>query len=243
MTATQIVVSVLVLLAVAAVVVLLLRQRRTSQHLRSTFGPEYDRTVEDSGRRRDAERDLAAREEHRRALDVRPLPARDREAFAERWRSTQADFVDHPQAAVRSADGLVTEVLGRRGYPVGDVEQMSRDVSVDHPDAVHDYRAAHEALQLGERGQASTEQLRQAMVHYRALFTELLGDGAAADSDGARPVPADGSGSEADGREDRTGGDGAAGRHDVPTERDGLVRGRGGAAAERDLPDQERPRA
>lgn len=176
MTTTQIVILVLVLLVVAAIAAALVAQSRKRKHLQSTFGPEYDRTVESSDRRRDAERELAEREQRRKQLDIRPLPAEDRRMFAERWRATQADFVDQPEQAVRQADTLVAEVMGRRGYPVGDFEQMSRDVSVDHANVVHEYRAAHEISELNDRQQASTEQLRQAMVHYRALFTDLLSD-------------------------------------------------------------------
>ena len=178
MTTTQIVILVLVLLVVAAIVAALMAKARQRKQLQSRFGPEYDRTVESSGKRRDAERELAEREERRRSLDIRPLPEQDRMMYADKWRTTQADFVDHPEMAVRQADLMVAEVMGKRGYPVGDFDQMSRDVSVDHAEVVHEYRAAHEISELNDRKQASTEQLRQAMVHYRSLFTELLDDGA-----------------------------------------------------------------
>ena len=181
MSTTEIIVLVVVLLLVAAVVAFLMAQARKRKRLQSKFGPEYDRTVESSNRRRDAERELTEREQRRQSLDIRPLPAGDRKMFSERWRSTQEDFVDHPEMAVRQADLLVAEVMGRRGYPVGDFDQMSRDVSVDHAEVVHEYRSAHEISELNDRKQASTEQLRQAMVHYRALFTELLSD---SDDDG-----------------------------------------------------------
>ncbi len=187
MTTTQIVILVLVLLAVAAIVAALMAQAKKRKHLQSRFGPEYDRTVEGSGKRREAERELAEREERRRSLDIRPLPEQDRLAFADRWRSTQADFVDHPEMAVRQADLLVAEVMGKRGYPVGDFDQMSRDVSVDHAHVVDEYRAAHDISELNDRKQASTEQLRQAMVHYRALFTDLLEDGASSSGSAPRP--------------------------------------------------------
>jgi hypothetical protein len=174
----EIVVLVVVVLVVLAIVAALMaaQKKRRSEQLRSTFGPEYDRTLEGSGRRRDAERDLAARAEHRSSLDIRPLSASDRQAFAARWTATQADFVDRPAEAVRAADVLVSEVMRQRGYPVGDFDQQARDVSVDHAEVVHEYRAAHDISLLNDRQQATTEQLRQAMVHYRALFTELLGD-------------------------------------------------------------------
>ncbi len=176
MSTTEILILVLVLLVVAAIAAALVAQSRKRKHLQSTFGPEYDRTVESSAKRREAERELAEREERRRSLDIRPLAEHDRAAFAERWSATQADFVDHPEMAVRQADLLVAEVMGKRGYPVGDFDQMSRDVSVDHAHVVDQYRAAHDISELNDRKQASTEQLRQAMVHYRALFSDLLGD-------------------------------------------------------------------
>ena len=176
MSTTEIIVLVVVLLVVAAIVAALMAQAKKRKRLQSKFGSEYDRTVESSDRRRDAERELTEREQRRQSLDIRPLPAEDRRMFSDRWRSTQEDFVDHPEMAVRQADLLVAEVMGRRGYPVGDFDQMSRDVSVDHAGVVHEYRAAHEISELNDRKQASTEQLRQAMVHYRALFTDLLSD-------------------------------------------------------------------
>ena len=170
-------------LALVAVVVLvlvvgwLLWQQRKRSHLRERFGPEYDRTVEQSDRRRDAERELAERAQRREQLQIRPLPREDRMAFADRWRDTQEEFVDRPALAVRQADLLVAEVMGRRGYPVGDFDQQARDVSVDHGHVVEEYRAAHHISQRNERGEATTEELRQAMVHYRSLFTDLLADG------------------------------------------------------------------
>ena len=267
MTTTQIVILVLVLLVVAAVAAYVMAQAKKRKHLQGRFGPEYDRTVEGSGKRREAERELAEREERRRSLDIRPLPEQDRLAFADRWRSTQADFVDHPEMAVRQADLLVAEVMSRRGYPVGDFDQMSRDVSVDHADVVHEYRAAHEISELNDRKQASTEQLRQAMVHYRALFTELLEDGASSSGGAPRPASYDDSTSRRDDtthRDDRPyAADGATVRDPgyasdedrrfepvdtsqadgVRVERGGLGRGRGGTEFEHDLPRDERPRA
>jgi len=269
-TTTQIVILVLVLLVVAAVAAYAMAQAKKRKHLQSRFGPEYDRTVESSAKRREAERELAEREERRRSLDIRPLPEHERAAFADRWRSTQGDFVDHPEMAVRQADLLVAEVMGRRGYPVGDFDQMSRDVSVDHADVVHEYRAAHEISELNDRKQASTEQLRQAMVHYRSLFTDLLADG---QSDGASPRPAsydDSAGTtsrehvtyrddaphrDAPHRDDahRTGYATDEDRRFEPidtsradgvrVERGGLGRGQGGTEFPHDLPRDERPRS
>jgi hypothetical protein len=168
------VVVLLLVLAVAATLMMKKTRKRRSEQLQSEFGPEYDRTVEATGKRSAAERELAERRERRHQLDIRPLPAGERQAFAARWGAAQERFVDSPGLAVREADHLVAEVMGRRGYPVEDFEQRARDVSVDHPEVVQEYRAAHDISELNDREQASTEQLRQAMVHYRALFTELL---------------------------------------------------------------------
>lgn len=172
--------STLEVLALVAVVVLVLlvglllwKQRRRNQ-LRERFGPEYDRTVERADRRGHAERELAERAERREKLQIRPLPAQDRMAFADRWRDTQEVFVDRPSLAVQQADALVAQVMHQRGYPVGDFETQARDVSVDHGHVVEEYRAAHDISERNERGEATTEELRQAMVHYRALFDDLL---------------------------------------------------------------------
>jgi hypothetical protein len=186
MTTLQVLAVVAVVVLVAVVVALLLKQRRRSR-LRDTFGPEYERTVERADGRRDAERELAERAERREKLDIRPLPRADRLQYADRWRDTQEAFVDRPALAVRQADVLVAEVMSQRGYPVGDFDQQVRDVSVDHGHVVEEYRAAHEISQRNERGEASTEELRMAMVHYRTLFTDLLSD-----SDEVDPYAADG---------------------------------------------------
>ena len=167
-----------ILIIAAAVLVVLIaawavgRSRRTRQ-LREGFGPEYERTVDERGRRQ-AESELAERQERREKLDIRPLTTAARDRFLERWRTTQERFVDEPEGAVSDADRLVTEVMRERGYPVDDFEQRAADVSVDHPELVENYRAAHDISRRSRDGQASTEDLRQAMVHYRSLFEELL---------------------------------------------------------------------
>jgi len=168
-----IVVVVVLLLVGAAVAVPRMRSRRLQQQ----FGPEYERTVSATGDQRDAERDLRDRAEHRKELEIRPLDPGARNAYAQRWRSTQERFVDAPSQAVGDADTLVQQVMRERGYPVGDFDQQARDVSVDHAGVVAEYHAAHKISMLNAQGQASTEQLREAMVHYRALFTELLEGG------------------------------------------------------------------
>lgn len=178
MTSTvTLVLIVLAVLLLLAVVGLLVARQRKRKGLQDRFGPEYDRTVEGGESRRDAERELTQRAERRDELDIKPLDPQRRDAYAAEWRSTQEAFVDQPAAAVADANDLVERVMQERGYPAGDFEQMSRDVSVDHAGVVQEYRAAHEIAELNDRREASTEQLRQAMVHYRSLFGDLLDAG------------------------------------------------------------------
>lgn len=148
--------------------------RRRSQQLRQRFGPEYDRTIRTEGNVRKAEAALEARAKRVEALHIRPLDPSAATRFDAAWRAVQARFVDDPRGAVTEADRLVGEVMTERGYPVGDFEQRVADVSVDHPDVVVNYRAAREIAALHADGKATTEDLRQAMVHYRALFRDLL---------------------------------------------------------------------
>lgn len=170
--------------AIAAVVIVALvwmvLNRRRSDQLRQRFGPEYDHTLRTEGNARRAERELEARAKRVDALHIRPLAPQDATRFDANWRAVQARFVDDPKGAVTEADRLVGEVMTARGYPVGDFEQRVADISVDHPDVVMNYRAAREIALLHARGEASTEDLRQAMVHYRALFQDLLGARASA---------------------------------------------------------------
>jgi hypothetical protein len=161
--------------AVVAVVLLALwwaasRKRRTD-HLREGFGPEYDRTVEEAGSRRRAESELSDREHRREELDIRPLAPGARDRFADRWSPVQERFVDDPNGALKDAHVLVVEVMRERGYPTDDFDQRAADVSVDHPHVVDNYRSAHD---ITGRDDADTEDQRQAMVHYRSLFDELL---------------------------------------------------------------------
>ncbi len=171
--------TVLIVLAVVAILAVgawLFFQRRQSKHLQSRFGPEYDHEVEEKGSRRKAESELAGREKRVKKLDVRPLEPAARDGFRNRWTQVQARFVDDPPGAVSDADDLLGEVMRTRGYPVGDFEQSAGDISVDHPQVVKHYRAGHDIAVRHERGEASTEELRQAMIHYRALFDELVED-------------------------------------------------------------------
>jgi hypothetical protein len=163
-----------VLVAVIVALARLAVDRRRSRHLQQQFGPEYQRTVADRGDRRAAESELHEREQVRQQFEIRPLSARQCERYAREWEQAQSAFVDNPSGAVADADRLVTEVMRERGYPVDDFEQQSALVSVDHPDVVTNYREGHTIYLSFDRGDASTEDLRQAMHHYRALFDELL---------------------------------------------------------------------
>lgn len=149
-------------------------QRRRTENLKERFGPEYDRTVQASEGRGHAEEELKKRERRVEQFDIRPLALSEHEAFAERWRSAQAQFVDDPSGATHEADTLVGEVMQVRGYPMGDFHQRADDVSVDHPHVVEHYRAAHDIARRNDDRHADTEELRTAFVHYRALFDDLL---------------------------------------------------------------------
>lgn len=168
------VVIVIAVLVVIAIVFWALTARRRSERLRERYGAEYDRTVRQEGRRRDAESELERREEKRRRLDIVPLAPEARDRYVESWREIQARFVDEPASALVEADRLVEQVMRDRGYPMDDFDQRAADVSVDHPDVVENYRAGHAISVANERGDASTEDLRQAVIHYRALFEQLL---------------------------------------------------------------------
>ena len=178
-----IVLIVVIVVLLAAVGLLVYRQRQSAQ-LREGFGPEYDRVVEERGDQRAGEAELRERRERRRSYDIKPLGATARDRYSERWRVAQAKFVDQPASALADADGLLDEVMRERGYPVEDFEQQAADVSVDHPEVVDHYRQAHA---IHAKRQASTEDLRQAMVHYRALFEDLLEPPARENTEEATP--------------------------------------------------------
>jgi FtsZ-interacting cell division protein ZipA len=168
------VVIAIVVAALLAVVVWQALARRRTGRLRQQFGPEYDRTLGQTDSKRDAEAELQAREEHRQQLDIRRLSRTARERYMKSWQSVQAQFVDDPRAAVANADSLIQSVMAERGYPVEDFDQRAADISVDHPQVVENYRHGHRLAQASADGSDATEELRQAMGHYRALFDELL---------------------------------------------------------------------
>ena len=167
----------LVVVLVAGVTAFLWHRKRRTERLRTQFGgAEYARAVEKGGTRRHGEAGLEERAQRVEGFHVRPLAASDRAHFVESWRGVQARFVDGPAGAVTEADHLLRDVMSTRGYPVSDFEQRAADISVDHPMVLENYRAAHEIALRQTRGQASTEDLRQAMVHYRTLFEELISE-------------------------------------------------------------------
>jgi hypothetical protein len=170
----QIALIVLIALVVIGAVVWMMTQRRRTEHLTERYGPEYQRTLETTGDKREAERELEAREERVKEYEIKPLSAGQRDRYMAKWKETQAEFVDDPSGAISQADSLVQDVMGERGYPMGDFDQRSADISVDHPQVVEEYRAAHQIAQRHANGGAETEDLRQAMVHYRTLFDDLL---------------------------------------------------------------------
>jgi hypothetical protein len=179
MTTGEIIAVIVVGLLILTAVYIYVR-RQTSRNLRSRFGPEYGRVVQESGGERAAQAQLAARERRVRKYHLRQLSAADRERYAAEWRKVQAQFVENPADATGHADTLLGQVMTARGYPEsGDFSQRLEDLSVDHGQAVQNYRAAHDIVARHGRGEASTEDMRQAMIHYRTLFEELTGQGEA----------------------------------------------------------------
>lgn len=173
MTTTTAVIIIAAVIVIAALAWYFLRQRR-SQTLRSHFGPEYDHAVRQYGGKTQAEEALAARQKRMEKFHVHPLSAHERERFDNQWHDVQARFVDDPPVSIREADRLVCDLMVARGYPMTEFEHRVEDISVDHPRVVRNYRAAHDIAMRQEKGEASTEDLRQALVYYRELFDDLL---------------------------------------------------------------------
>jgi hypothetical protein len=171
-----IIIAVVVLLIAGIATVFSIRKRKT-ERLRTQFGgAEYNRAVKEGGSRQKAEAVLDKRADRVESFHIQPLGLGDRARYVESWRGVQARFVDGPGGAVTEADQLLRDVMSTRGYPVGDFEQRAADISVDHPLVLEHYRSAHEIALSQTHGQASTEELRQAMIHYRTLFDELVGE-------------------------------------------------------------------
>ena len=171
---TVAVLAVIALLALLAIAAWAMQNRRQSQRLQQRFGPEYSHTVDRMGSRDKAEAELLARERRVEGLHLRPLSPADAERFNREWKRLQARFVDDPRGSLAEADLVVRELMMVRGYPMADFERRAADISVDHAAVVDHYRAAHAIAVRDDGGAGATEDLRQAVVHYRALFDDLL---------------------------------------------------------------------
>ena len=172
--ANTLVFAVVLIVAVGAIVAWVVMQRQRTQRLQQRFGPEYARTVDKFGGRTKAEAELTKREQRVARLNITPLAPADAARFSQAWNALQSRFIDNPKGVVGQADHLVRELMVKRGYPMGDFERRAADISVDHPGVVTTYRAAQAIAARDERGDADTEELRKAVVHYRTLFDELL---------------------------------------------------------------------
>ena len=176
MNTTTLVIAIVVIAIVLVAVALFAVRNNQRRRLRERFGPEYERTVADEGDPKRAERVLEGRVKRRKELEIRDLAPEARTRYAESWRTIQTQFVDDPRGAVGAADKLVAQVMRDRGYPTEGFDQQAADVSVDHAGVVSNYRSAHDISVADSEGRASTDDLRQAMVHYRTLFHDLLGE-------------------------------------------------------------------
>ena len=171
---TTLILAAVALLIIGGLLAMAAMRFQRSRRLRERFGPEYERLVQEAGDKKKAESELEARLAHVEALDIRPLTADEVNRFSLEWQSTQSEFVDEPHTSLQKADRLIREVMKARGYPVEDFEQRAADISVDYPDLVTDYRGLHRIAVKEADDEVSTEEMRQAMVHGRALFEELV---------------------------------------------------------------------
>jgi hypothetical protein len=171
---TMMIIAAIVVVALIAAAAWFAYQKKESHRLEDRFGPEYGRTVDELGSRSKAEAELKTRQRRVEQLNIVALSPQDANRFSQSWKSLQARFVDDPRAVVIEADALVRELMQKRGYPMGDFERRAADISVDHPRVVDHYRAAQHIAARGRSGNVETEELRKAVVHYRALFSELL---------------------------------------------------------------------
>src|SRR5215210_5651197 len=171
---TQLILVAVIFLILGGVIAMALMRVQRTKRLKERFGPEYERTMNEIGDKRQAESDLDARLAHVNTLNIRPLTAEEGNRFALEWQATQTEFVDEPLASLQKADRLIREVMKAKGYPVEEFEQRAADISVDYPDLVTDYRGLHLIAVKEDDDQVSTEEMRQAMVHGRALFENLV---------------------------------------------------------------------
>jgi hypothetical protein len=171
---TQLVLVAVIFLVIGVVIAMALTRAQRTKRLRERFGPEYERAINEKGDKRQAEDELDARLAHVNTLQIRPLTAEEVNRYALEWQKTQTEFVDEPLTALQKADRLIREVMKTRGYPVEDFEQRAADISVDYPELVTDYRGLHLIAIKEKDDEVSTEEMRQAMVHGRALFENLI---------------------------------------------------------------------
>ena len=171
---TTIILVAIVFLVVGGLLAMAVMRLQRSRRLRERFGPEYDRIIKEAGDKQKAESELEARLAHVEALQIRSLSAEEVNRFVLDWQATQAEFVDEPLASIQKADRLIREVMKAKGYPIEDFEQRAADISVDYPELVTDYRGLHMIAVKEEDDKVSTEEMRQAMVHGRALFENLV---------------------------------------------------------------------
>lgn len=171
---TTIVLAVIIAFIIGGLLGTVFTRRQRTKQLQEKFGPEYERTLNELGDKRQAEHELKARLDHVKTLDIRPLSAEEIERYTNEWRVTQAEFVDEPLTAIQKADRIIREVMKAKGYPVEDFEQRVADISVDYPELVTDYRGLHLIAVKEDDEEVSTEEMRQAMVHGRALFENLV---------------------------------------------------------------------
>lgn len=184
---TTLIIIVVALVVLAAAGIFFMQRRRTEK-LRTQFGPEYERALKETGHKSKAEAELQKREKRVEKLPIRSLEPAQRDRFVTEWERVQAEFVDDPDKSIRDADMLLQDVMRARGYPVENFEQVASDISVDHPSVVQHFRTAHDIARRHAHGEGGTEDLRKAMINYRALFDELVMDGAPAGRDERRPA-------------------------------------------------------
>jgi hypothetical protein len=179
---TQLVLVAVIFLILGGIVGMALMRVQRTKRLKERFGPEYERAVNEIGDKRQAENELDSRLAHVNTLDIRPLTAEEVDRYALEWQKTQTEFVDEPLTALQKADHLIQDVMKARGYPVEDFEQRAADISVDYPELVTDYRGLHLIAVKEKDEEVSTEEMRQAMVHGRALFENLISQESSAET-------------------------------------------------------------